>query len=215
MKKELVEAVKKGNAGEVRRILKSKPELARSTLESGTSLPLLARYYGKPEIGELLFEAGAPVGMAEACAFGKKDRVRDLLKANRASASEMSADGFPMLGLAAFFGNEEIGEMLIDAGADVNVSSRNAQNVAPIHSAVAARSARLVRKLIKAGADVNRKQEKAVTALHSAAMLGDLEIVRLLIEAGADREAASTDQKRAADYAREGGWGEVVKLLEG
>jgi len=215
MKEELIEAVKKGNADQVRRILKSKPELARIALESGTSLPLLARYYGKPEIAELLFVAGAPVGMAEACALGKKDRVRELLKSNRASASEMSADGFPVVGLAAFFGNEEIGEMLIDAGADVNVSSRNAQNVAPIHAAVAARSARLVRKLIEAGADVNRKQEKAVTALHAAAMHGDVEIVRLLIGAGADRKAASTDRKTAADYAREGGHEEVVKLLEG
>lgn len=215
MKEELVEAVKKGDAGEIRRILKSKPELARTTLESGTSLPLLARYYGKPEIGEMLFEAGAPVGMAEACAFGKKDRVRELLKANRASASEISADGFPMLGLAAFFGNEEIGEMLIDAGADVNASSRNAQNVAPIHSAVAARSARLVRKLIGGGVDVNRTQQKGVTALHAAAMHGDVEIVRLLLAAGADRKAATTDQKTAVDYAREGGWVEVVKLLEG
>lgn len=215
MKEELIEAVKKGNAGEVRRILKASPELARTSADSGASLPLLARYYGKPEIAELLIEAGAPVGMAEACALGRKDRVRELLQADRKSASEMSADGFPMVGLAAFFGNDEIGEMLIDAGADVNVSSKNAQNVAPIHAAVAARSARLVGKLIGAGADVNRKQEKSVTALHAAAMHGDVEIVRLLIKAGADRKAMSTDQKTAADYAREGGHAEIVKLLEG
>lgn len=214
MKEELIEAVKKGNVAEIRQILSSKPELARTTLDSGTTLPLLARYYGKPEVGELLFEAGAPVGMAEACAFGREDRVRELLDGNPASAGDMSGDGFPMLGLAAFFKNDEIGEMLIEAGADVNVSSRNAQNVAPIHSAVAARSSRLVRKLIEAGADVNRKQQNAVTALHAAAMHGDVEIVRLLLAAGADRNAASTDQKTAADYAREAGHEEVVKLLE-
>ena len=214
MKDQLIEAVKKGDAGEVSRILKLKPELSRTVLDSGTSLPLLAKYYGKPEIADIFFRAGAPMGMAEACAFGRKDRVRELLNANRASAGELSPDGFPPVGLAAFFGNEEIGEMLIDAGADVNVSSHNAQNVAPIHSAVAGRSARLVRKLIEAGADVNRKQERAVTALHAAAMHGDLEIVRLLIQAGADRKAASSDQKTAVDYVREGGHEAVVKLLE-
>ena len=87
--------------------------------------------------------------------------------------------GTTALHLAAFFGKAESTRILLEAGAEVNVYSRNALGVQPLHSAAAGRHIEVCRLLVAAGADVDARQREDYTPLHEAAQHGDPELVEL------------------------------------
>ena len=80
---------------------------------------------------------------------------------------------------------------------------------------VAAKNGHLevVRLLLEAGANKERKGKTGATALILAAETGRLEVVRLLLQAGADKDAANENGKTALILAAEKGHLEVVQLL--
>ncbi len=125
-----------------------------------------------------------------------------------------SADGYPALGLAVFFGHEDIAELLLAHGADVNAASKNAQRVTPLHAAVARRDARLVRELLVRGANPNAEQSGGFTPLHGAAYHGDRAIAELLLAHKADPTRKTTDGKTPAALAAERGNEAVAELLD-
>ena len=198
---DLVEAAKKGRSEQVKAILDAHPELVTAKTAGGVSAILLAVYYRHPEIAEIFLAHGARLSLAEACSAGKLDQVAAYLKADPASASTRSPDGFPVAGMAVFFGHPEIARLLIEAGADVNAASTNAQKVALIHSAAAAPSIEIVRLLIEKGANVNAVQEGGFTPLHEAAAQGDRTMAEVLLQAGANPSAKTADGQTPADIA--------------
>lgn len=122
----------------------------------------------------------------EAIVCGKIDVVKDyLVKPDLSLVNTHSDDGFTPLSLAGFFNQTEIAKLLIEKGADPNISATNASKVNSLHSAVAKENYELCEILIKIGVDVNAGQMQNVTALHSAVHRGNLNLVKLLVENGA------------------------------
>lgn len=179
-----------------------------------TSALLLALYHGRRDIAQLLVDRGAKLTFAEACAFGDEKRVRELLAEDPSLVNAFSDDGYPAVSLAIFFGQPHIAQTLIERGANVNVSSRNAQHVAPIHGAASVKNREMVRLLLEHGADPNARQERGFVALHTAALHGDIEMAKVLLEHGADPRAASDDGKTALAFAEEKGHKEFVEWLQ-
>jgi len=70
-----------------------------------------------------------------------------------------------------------------------------------------------IRELIKAGADVNVRNQYGATPLMMMSQKGHSEIVKLLLEAGADVNAADTDGCTSLWMASQNDHSEVVKLL--
>jgi uncharacterized protein len=118
---------------------------------------------------------------------------------------ELAPDGFAPVALAAFFHQPQIVKILVEAGADVNLRSKNAQNVAAIHAAVARADVQTLELLLLRGADPNLPQEKGFRPLHGAASVGSLASVALLLMFGADLTLAADDGDRPADIARKKG----------
>jgi len=199
---DLIDAAKKGRADQVKTMLDARPELVTAKTTGGVSAILLSVYYRHPEIAEIFLAHGAKLSMAEACATGKVDRVAEFLKDNPGSANDRSPDGFPVLGMAIFFGRPEAARMLIEAGANVNEVATNAQKVAIIHSATASGNVEMVRLLIEKGARVNVVQEGGFTPLHEAAAQDNRAMAELLLKAGADLSAKTTDGQTASEIAR-------------
>lgn len=86
--------------------------------------------------------------------------------------------------IAAGFGNINILEILVDAGADIE--EKGLQNLCtPLHYAAHQGNKEAVRYLIQKGAKVNSKDRNLETPLHYAAYYGDIEIIKLLLENGA------------------------------
>lgn len=201
---EFTDAIKAGDAARVTALLDENPALLRAADHDVTPL-LLAIYHGKQDVARLLVERGAPVSFGEACALGDEARVRELLAADPTALRSRTADGFPGLGLAIFFGHGELARWLIEQGADVNAPAENPQRVAPLHAAAAVRDRETMRLLLERGADANAKQQHDYTPLHGAASRGDVEMAELLLAHGAQRDALTADGMTPAAVARKYG----------
>jgi ankyrin repeat protein len=199
MNEDLAGAIRTGDVARVNTLLDAHPELLHARDTNGVSAISMAMYHGQPEIARTFIGRGAALDLFEACAAGVPDTVRDLVPQHGVNA--ISSDGFPALGLACFFGHEDIARYLLDAGADPNLAATNSFQVRPIHAATARRSEAIVRLLLERGADPNSRQQNGFTALHAAAQNGDTAIIDLLLQHGADPALTSDNGKTAAELA--------------
>jgi ankyrin repeat protein len=209
----LEEYIQTGNSVELNALLSVKPLLAKMKTSHQVSPLMLCCYYKQPELSEVILKHVDDITIFEAAALGKKDLVAKSLEENPSLIHEYSDDGFTPLGLASYFGSEDVVRLLLLKGADPNVSSKNGYEVYPIHSAVASNYDMVAKMLIEAGAEVNVVQMSGVTPLHSAAHSGNIDLLIVLLEAGADVNALTEDGKTPADKASEKGFSEIAKIL--
>jgi hypothetical protein len=201
MNEALIDAVKRGDAEAVAKLLDDDPSLLA---EKAGNLPLtlLALYHGHANVAQLFVARGKELSFAEACALGDVARVQELLERDPPLLDRRSDDGFPPLGLAIFFRQPATARLLIERGADVNAHAENPQRVAPLHAAAAVCDRETAALLLERGADPNARQDRDFTPLHGAASRGDIEFARMLIAHGADANAVA-DGKTPAAVARE------------
>jgi len=206
---ELFAAIRTKDEDAVERLLAADPTLAASHDGDGLSAIMLGRYFSFSEtaiLDRLLAARGDDeLDVFEAAATGRTARLRALIQEDPSLARAWSVDGFQPLHLASFFGAEAAADLLLEAGADPDLPSRNAQGVHPLHSAVAGRAFGIARRLVDAGADVDAIQADGFRPLHAAAQNGDELTVDLLLMAGARPWATTDDGHIAADYAAEAG----------
>lgn len=206
------DAIRKGDTTMVRTLLASDSTLAGARNADGATPALWAAYTRHPELAATVL-AGREPDFFEACALGNRERASALLARDPKLVDGYSGDGFTALGLAVFFGHEELARLLVAAGADVNRPSRNAIRVAPLHSAVESGSLALVNLLLDNGAHPDAVEFLEATPLHSAAARGSREMVERLLAAGADPRRKTKEGKRAADVAHQYGHEELAARL--
>jgi ankyrin repeat protein len=211
--KEMIAAVKSGDAARVAQLLLAEPALANARADTGESAVLLAAYYGRREIGAMLLATDPTLTVFEAAATGQAASVARALAQEPGLVAAWSPDGFTPLHLAAFFGHAAVAELLLAQSAPVDPESRNLLRVRPMHSAAAGQSLDIVRLLLAHGADVTARQEGGFTALHSAAQNGQVEMMALLLAQGADPSAVTDDGRTPLSFAEESGSEEAVVLL--
>lgn len=210
---QLEEQIEKGDFQAVKEILLQNPQLANTNTSHHISPLLLACYYKKQLIANLILEFTDDLTLFEACAVGKFDTASLLIFQNPGSINTYSEDGFTPLGLACYFGHEELARFLVMKGADVNIASKNGFNVFPIHSAVAANNIKISKMLLNAGAYPNVCQKAGMAPLHTAAQLGNIELIILLLEHGAEVGLRMEGGKLPADLAAEKGFNEIAEIL--
>lgn len=209
----LMEAAQDGDALRVKALIEQNPELLEARKENGQSPLMVALYYDMREVADLLLRAGAPLNIHEAAALDDAETLRELLEEEPRLLMLESYDGWTPLHLAALFGAYHTAELLIAAGADVNVRSYNKVKSMPIHAATAGRRYALVQLLLQNGADANAAQGDGRTPLHQAAAHADPDLCRLLLEHGARVDAAQADGTTPLDVARDKNYDEVERLL--
>ena len=196
----LLDAIRSGNADQVRSLLASDPSLYGAKTPEGASAVLWSVYTRHADLAPLLLGAREP-DFFEACALGRADRVIELIAEEAELVNAHAPDGFTGLGLACFFRQVEVARALLAAGADASLASSNALHLAPLHSAVASDSVELVELLLGNGADPSPRESSGGTPLHSAAGHGNTAIIELLLKAGADKDARTNDGKTPRDVA--------------
>ena len=206
--------IETGNRQDIFDLLNQNPGLASKETSHGISPILLACYYKKPQIAALIANFAKQINLFEAAALGKFEEAAFITERNPVSVNSFSKDGFTALGLATYFGNEEIAKLLISRGADVNTPANNGFNVYPIHSAVASGNINVTKMLINAGANVNVMQQAGFTPLHAAAQLGNIELIILLLENDAAVDVRMEGGKLPADLALEKGFNEIADILK-
>ena len=153
---------------------------------------LQALYRGDDEQVEKLLAGDRELDVFEAAAFGKSDRLRELLDEDPARANAFGDDGFHPLGLACFFGRVDAARLLLERGADVNALSTNEHvQTAAIHAAAAAQGTdeatryELVKLALEHGADPNLLQGGGFRPIDAVRQNGDSRVEQLLLEHGA------------------------------
>jgi len=124
----------------------------------------------------------------EAAAFGKTDRLRELLAKDPTLANGFGDDGFQPLPLAAFYGHVDAARVLLEHGADPNTLSRNERiKTNALHAAAASENKsrdvrlELCKLLLEHGADPSIPQgDRGFRAIDAARQNGDEELERLL-----------------------------------
>lgn len=162
---------------------------------------LQAKYRGNHARVEELLNAGPTLNVFEAAATGQTARVRELLSADPALVNAYAPDGFHPLGLAAFFGNKETVEALLQAGADVNQQSRESMKVSALHSSAAAHRPDIATLLLNRGANPNLRGKGGVTVLHVVAATGQIDLAEMLLQHGGDVNATDDSGKTPLAYA--------------
>ena len=218
MSKSFLDLVKRGDTQEIADWVKDDPQIAESRDAQGVSALLWAVYSGHTVVRDFL-RSGLELDLAEAAAVGDAARLRELLGADPATAKERansrSADGWPLLHLAAAFADRESVLTLLDAGATVDQVSQTPMRNQALHALLAlSKDVEITRLLIERDADVNAAQTAGYRPLHQAAVAGREDLVRLLLDAGADKMARCDRGKTPAEYARERGHAAVAELLE-
>ena len=213
----IIEAIKAGELSKIKEILAATPGAGTARDENGVSVLLLAKYYGHSEIADAILNSGVKPDLFEATAVGHIARVREFLKTDPEIINKYSNDGFPPLGLAAFFGHADIVQLLIEKGADVNAPSKNQMKVRPIHAAVAFGDkevgCKIAKILLENGADVKAKQQGGWTPLHRAVNSGSEKLVTLLMSHGANPAEPNEEGVTPLQLAEEKEHHGVISLL--
>ena len=214
MNEQFFEAVTAGDVPKVQAMLRDDPLLAGAKDQNGVSAVMKATYYGKKDVVAALLDTDVELDVFEAAATGRVERLHNLLGADPSLANAYSPDGFTPLGFAVFFSQPEIVNALLEAGADVNLPSRESMKVTPLASAAAAKQTEIARVLLAHGANVNARGASGHIPLHEASANGNVDLVKLLIDSGADVNAKTDDGKTPYDFAVEYKRDDVIELLK-
>ena len=150
--------------------------------------------------------------VADAAMLGDIQQVRALLRSG-ADASAAQGDGMTALHWAADRGAEEMAEVLVYAGADLEATTRVGA-FTPLLVASRSGNATVVRVLLEVGARVARRTTTGETALHLAAASGSVEAVSAIIAHQAEVDALEGARGQTAlMFAAAAGRTEVVRAL--
>ena len=200
---DLFAAIDAGDVDRVRATLDADPSLAMARDHDGVSALLRARYRRDRALVEAVKARVASLDAFEAATFGDLDRLAVLLAADPDLTGRRSGDGFTVLHLAAFFGQNDAVRLLLARGADPDAAGTGWMTGTPLNAAASARHATVVALLLGAGGDPDAVQRGGWTPLHSAAHNGDVRTVELLLSHGADPSAVDDDGRSVGDMAGE------------
>ena len=112
---------------------------------------------------------------------------------------------------AADNGHNDVVELLLEAGAAVNIGDK--YGITPLIWAALNGNIDMVKLLLNAGAEIDRADDKGMTPLQEAAREGLDDVVQLLIDAGADVDGADKGGFTSLHKAAMNGHREVVKVI--
>jgi uncharacterized protein len=138
----------------------------------------------------VFMSAAGDARLSEAAMQGNRQAVSALL-AQKVDIDGSQGDGTTALHWAAFRDDLEMAKTLIQAGANVRVTTREGE-ITPLFMACTNGSAAMVELLVKAGADVNGVKANGTTPLMTAAASGSADAVKVLLDHGANVNAKET-----------------------
>ena len=132
----------------------------------------------------------------------------DFLIKRRARLNVRNRNGETALSMAAFTGQMNYVQRLVEAGAEVDF-----YGWAPLLYAAYNGHTAVVEYLLKRGADINAKTENGLTALFFAARFGHIEIIKVLLKNEADPTVVSENMETAVDWALKSENTDIADLL--
>jgi len=169
--------VSHGDAARVKEMLAEYIGLATSTASWGETPIQAAAQLAHREIAEMLLAHGAPLDICTASALGMAGKVEEMLKADPGLRSATGAQGIPVMYFPVVGGYQEIAEMLLEHGADVNAGTGGTTS---LHGAAMFNRAYMAKWLLSHGADPVLVNYEGKTPLEFAQDSGSGEVAALL-----------------------------------
>jgi len=192
-----------------------KTPLGLATSEGNIAFVRLFLFYGaKPTIYDA--NKQTPLHLAVDIASHGFDptmvQIATLLLLNGANVNGVQeVQNWSPLDAAVSYGSNEIIQILIQNGADMNL--RNEENMTALLWAVRNGRGEAVGLLLEKGAHLHAKDNDDKTALHLAAEMGHGNVLELLLAKGLGLHLADKIDKTALHWAAEGGHAACVELL--
>jgi len=206
--------IETGNHLDLEHIINTNPAILKENTSHAISQLLLACYYNKPQVIQVILKHTVHITIHEACAIGLLPQVQMMVEHKKNVVEELSTHGFTALGIATHFNKEDVVRYLLTHKADPNIRSQNGYQVYPLHTALSNNDSGISKMLIEAGAEVNTKQLGGLTPLHFAAQHGNIDLIIVLLEQGADITAVSDTGETPADFAEKKGFHEIAEILK-
>lgn len=125
--------------------------------------------------------------------------------------TDRALDGSTSLHYAAFDGDPEKLQALLDSGADATTTNEFGET--PLHRAVMSENVEVMAMLLNSGADINAKKINGMTPLNKATYFGKTAAAVFLIQHGADIGIEDNDGNSPLDTARNKNNAVLVKML--
>jgi len=205
----LVDAVRAGNAAQVRALIDTRVDV-NATQPDGTTPLHWAVDRDRPDIVQMLIRAGANVKAANrygatplwlASVNGDAKTIAMLLEGG-ADAGSANADGETALMVAARTGKTDAVNLLLARGADPNVKEGWRGQTALMWAAAEGHAA-VIDLLVARGADLKMRSNAGFTALLFAAREGRIAAVEALLKAGADMNDSLPVKRRGPQAANQ------------
>eukprot|EP00439_Symbiodinium_sp_Y106_P070348 s2440_g12.t1 len=129
--------------------------------------------------------------LCEAAASDRVDQAEELLQLPMHPDASRDDEGMTPLMRASLFGHVDVAELLLEAGAETDVSDNN--GCTALMCAARNGHASVVQLLLNAGAEKDLRDSLGLTALISAAECDHALVVQLLLDAGAEMDAGDIE----------------------
>lgn len=154
-----------GDFEKVKLLLQAQPLLISANASWDELAVEAASQTGRVDIVEYLLERGAQYDICTAAVLGEKERIVDFLDKEPGLIDATGAHRIPLLYFAVIRGHQEIAELLLERGVDINAGTGG--NTA-LHGAVIFGQLEMVAWLLDHGADVLSTDYSGKTPLQVA-----------------------------------------------
>ena len=141
---------------------------------------------------------------------GTVDELQKILQNQPNSIHSVNKDGYSLLTLATYRGNNKVAVFLIEKGADINGKSNYGT---PLMAAIVKGNKEIAEVLVKHNADVSMTDASGNSALIYAVLFKQYDLIPLLLKAKADVHAKDIRGNSSLDYAKISGDEKLVELL--
>uniref|UniRef100_A0A8C0ATZ7 Kinase D interacting substrate 220 n=1 Tax=Buteo japonicus TaxID=224669 RepID=A0A8C0ATZ7_9AVES len=219
MSQSLLTYVEEGNVPALKALLEKCRDVDERN-ENGQTPLMLAAEQGNLEIVQELLKKGANCNLEDADNWtalisaakeGHAAIVAELLNCN-VSLEHRDLGGWTALMWASYKGRTEVAKLLLEKGANPNITGMQ-YSVYPIIWAAGRGHSGIVHLLLQHGAKVNCSDKYGTTPLVWAARKGHLECVKYLLQMGADVDQEGANSMTALIVAVKGGYTDSVKEI--
>lgn len=212
-----------GNELGVKFLLYKGADVESATKPEGHTPLHVAVQSRNPAIVTLLLENGADplvpdskemTSFGLAISLGDEEMIRTLIAhgVNVNGWARGGATPAKPLMLAIEYGKEKAVEVLVECGALIEAMDENG-NTALIKAVAGEGPIKIVKQLLKFGANVNARNHHNITPLHVATQSGSEKVVKILLEKQPDLEARTTNGETALLIATKEGFASIVQIL--